>query len=158
MTGCFGFLKLKHGNFFLQLDRQSGVMQKFKNERVWSKNARILVLSLGLKPYSKGDVTYVRGRGACLVSLTAGSPCPGFCTDMKGAINEIHARGGTGVGPPLVYLAVHGHASGTWINEWLNWRVISGESEVEHMKRKSGVDKRKMGASDGTMLLRTGST
>ena len=45
--------------------------------------------------------------------LAAGSPRPGFCTDVKGAINEINVRGGTGAGPPLVYLAVHGYASGT---------------------------------------------
>lgn len=69
------------------------------------------------KTFFESGVGYVRGLWCCLHHLAAGSPCPGFCTDMKGAINEIHARGGTGVGPPLVYLAVHGHASGTWINE-----------------------------------------
>ena len=32
--------------------------------------------------------------------------------------------------------------------------VISGESEVEQTARKSGVDKWKIGARDGEMLLR----
>ena len=61
------------------------------------------LLDIFEKPYSKGDTTYVRGRGACLVSLAAGSPCPGFCMDVMGVTNEIKFRGGTGAGPPPVY-------------------------------------------------------
>jgi len=40
----------------------------------------------------------------------------------------------------------------------MDWKVISGEREVEHIERKSGVDKWKTGASEGTMLLQIEST
>ena len=79
--------------------------------------------SLFLKTLSEDDVVHVRGLGICLVSLAAGSPCPGYCMDTDVVINEINVRGGTGVGPPPVHLMVRGDASGqrsmnVWIGEW----------------------------------------
>ena len=105
------------------------------------------------KTLSEDDAVRTRGLDICLVSLAAGSPCPGCCTNLHVVINEINVRGGTGVGPPPVHLWST-VCLGTKINECLDWRVISGESEVEQTERKSGVDKWKMGARDGEMLLR----
>ena len=58
------------------------------------------------KLFSKVASIMIVAYGGCLHHLAAGSPRPGFCTDMKGGINEIYVRGGTGADPPLVYLAV----------------------------------------------------
>ena len=70
-----------------------------------------------------------------------------------GVINEIKFRGGTGAGPPPVFLRFAGsHPGHRSMNVWkenifsLEWR-----GSVE---RKSGVDKWRKGASDGTMLFR----
>jgi len=69
-----------------------------------------------------------------------------------GVINEIKFRGGTGAGPPPVFLrfaASHpGHRS---MNVWKG--IFSGEW-CGAVERKSGVDKWKKGASGGTMLFR----
>ena len=63
------------------------------------------------KLFSKVASIMIVAYGGCLHHLAAGSPRPGFCTDMKGGINEIYVRGGTGAGPPLVYLATYIHPS-----------------------------------------------
>ena len=61
-----------------------------------------------LNTFFEDDVVYTRDLDVCLVSLAAGSPCPGYCTDTHVVINEINVRGGTGVGPPPVHHMVRG--------------------------------------------------
>lgn len=92
--------------------------------RLWGRGSSPSFLTL-----FQSGVVHVRGHGVvCIVGsrkftiyigCTIYIVCPGFCTDVKVTINEIYVRGGTGVGPPLVYLTVRGNVTvGTQIDEW----------------------------------------
>ena len=82
------------------------------------------------KTLSEDDVVCVRGHGICLVSLAAGSPAPAAARMCTSLLMRSMFEGEPGWAPlPCTswFTACHG----TKIDECLDWKVISGESEVE---------------------------